>query len=92
MIHTTKTVATFTRPFTLPGLDRSYPPGAYEVITDEEQLDLSFSAFRRISTRIALSAGAVTEYWPVAPTDLAAALANDVLVEPGMHDKVAGNR
>jgi len=38
-------------PFTLPGLDRTYPAGTYVVRTDEESLELSFAAFRRIATQ-----------------------------------------
>ena len=77
MIHSRITSVTFTAPFTLPGLDRSYPAGTYRVTTDDEQLDVSFSAFRRVAMHITLSHGAVTESWPVNPVDLEAALAGD---------------
>ena len=76
--HTSTKTVRFNRAFTLPGLDRSYPAGDYEVTTDDEQLDLSFSAFRRISTRIALKAGAETRHVEVAPAILQDALAQDV--------------
>jgi hypothetical protein len=49
------------------------------VITDEEQLDTSFAAFRRIETRIVLRHGAETRYVTVAPRDLEYALARDGL-------------
>ena len=78
MIHSRTSSVTFAAPFTLPGLDRFYPAGTYQVTTDDEQLDVSFSAFRRVATRIALSHGAVTESWPVNPVDLDAALASDM--------------
>lgn len=77
MIHTSSETVTFTAPFTLPGLDRSWPAGSYRIDTDMEQLDLSFAASRRVATTIRLTAGAVTEAWPVDPADLAAALAKD---------------
>jgi len=77
MIHSRVSVVTFRAPFTLPGLDRSYPAGDYTVTTDDEQLDVSFSAFRRVETRIALSQGAITQSWPVSPGDLEQALATD---------------
>jgi hypothetical protein len=77
MIHTRSTTITFRAPFTLPGLDRSYPAGSYQVNVDEEQLDLSFSAFRRVATTIMLASGATTQAWPVIPADLEAALARD---------------
>ena len=57
-------------PFTLPGLERTYPAGTYDVATDEEQLDVSFTAFRRVETRIRLPSGAEAIYWPITPTDL----------------------
>ncbi len=77
MIHSRSSEVTFRAPFTLPGLERFYPAGTYVVTTDDEQLDVSFSAFRRVETRIALSHGAVTEAWPVNPSDLEIALAID---------------
>jgi hypothetical protein len=67
----------FAAPFTLPGLDRTYPAGTYYVSVDEEALDTSFAAFRRVGTRIALTRGPVIESWPVDPEDLDKALSND---------------
>jgi hypothetical protein len=44
---------TFQHPFRIKGIDRVLPPGAYEVITDEEMIEgLSFAAFRRVATLI----------------------------------------
>ena len=44
---------TFRRPFRIRGIDRLLPPGAYEVITDEEMIEgLSFASFRRVATMI----------------------------------------
>lgn len=77
MIETRSTVVTFRSSFTLPGLDLYYPAGSYRVESDEEQLDVSFPAWRRIATRIMLSAGPMTQAWPVDPVDLEAALVND---------------
>ena len=77
MIHTRSNTVTFRAAFTLPGLDRSYPAGSYEVNVDEEQLDLSFSAFRRVATTIMLVSGGTTQAWPVNPVDLEAALVSD---------------
>ena len=73
---TTKTV-TFKSPFQLPGWDASLPAGAYEVSTDEEQLDTSFTAFRRVETRIQLRRGAETMHVTIAPQDLDDALTRD---------------
>jgi hypothetical protein len=79
VIETSSETVTFSAPFTLPGLGRSYPAGRYRVDTDMETLDLSFAASRRVATTIMLTAGAVTEAWPVDPADLAAALAADAI-------------
>jgi hypothetical protein len=82
MIHTRSYTVTFTAPFTLPGLDRSYPPGSYTVQADDEQLDLSFAASRRVATTIMLKAGPMTQAWLVRPADLDAALVADVASMP----------
>ena len=43
----------FKHPFRIGGVDRLLPPGAYEVITDEEMIEgLSFPSFRRVATMI----------------------------------------
>jgi hypothetical protein len=73
---TTKTVA-FRSAFQLPGWDAPWPAGAYEVSTDEEQLEASFVAFLRIETRILLRRGAETMHVAIAPQDLEDALARD---------------
>jgi hypothetical protein len=73
---TTKTVV-FKSAFQLPGWDASWPAGPYEVSTDEEQLETSFAAFRRIETRIVLSRGAETMHVTIAPQDLDDALTRD---------------
>jgi hypothetical protein len=41
----------FKHPFRIGGVDRLLPPGAYEVISDEEMIEgLSFPCFRRVAT------------------------------------------
>ncbi|MBI5260639.1 MAG: hypothetical protein HY852_02330 [Bradyrhizobium sp.] len=43
----------FQHNFLLKGVDRLLPPGAYEVITDEEMIEgLSFPSYRRVATMI----------------------------------------
>jgi hypothetical protein len=43
----------FKHPFVIKGVDRLLPPGAYEVITDEEMIEgLTFPSFRRVATMI----------------------------------------
>ena len=50
----TKTI-TFSRPFSLPGLDETQPAGTYTVQTDEQPIEgLSFLAYQRIATVIFL--------------------------------------
>jgi hypothetical protein len=48
---------TLQHPFRIKGIDRLLPPGAYEVITDEEMIEgLSLAAYRRVATMIMLPA------------------------------------
>jgi hypothetical protein len=43
----------FRHSFSIKGIDRQLPAGAYEVITDEEMIEgLSFASFRRVATMI----------------------------------------
>jgi hypothetical protein len=76
----TKTV-TFHRPFHLKGIDRVLPSADYRVMTDEELIGgLSFSAYRRVSTRILVPAesGCAVEMVDIDPSDLQAAMDRDV--------------
>jgi hypothetical protein len=84
MIRTRSTTVSFSAPFTLPGLGRDYPAGSYRVDVDEEQLEVSFEAFRRVATTIMLASGATTEAWPVDPLDLTAALDADAARKLGL--------
>lgn len=72
----------FIHPFTLSGADGWQPPGVYDVETVEEQLEgLSFVAYRRVFTTIALSgankASLSRQLTMIDPADLAAALERD---------------
>jgi hypothetical protein len=52
-IRSRRETISFRHPFRIRGVDRLLPPGAYEVITDEEMIEgLSFPAFRRVATMI----------------------------------------
>ncbi len=52
-------IITFRHAFRIKGIDRVLPPGAYEVITDEEMIEgLSFASFRRVATMIMVPAAA----------------------------------
>ena len=58
-IRSRRETITFQHPFRIRGVDRLLPPGAYEVVTDEEMIEgLSFAAFRRIATMIMVPAAA----------------------------------
>ena len=51
--RTKRKTVNFVHPFLLKGVDRTLPPGEYEVLTDEELIEeLSFPVYRRISTMI----------------------------------------
>lgn len=57
-IRSRRETITFQHPFRIRGIDRLLPPGAYEVITDEEMIEgLSFPAYRRVATMIMVPAG-----------------------------------
>ncbi|MCR9254462.1 MAG: hypothetical protein NXI16_00005 [Alphaproteobacteria bacterium] len=56
-VRTTKKTVTFVNPFQLGDVDEVFPPGGYEVETDEELLEgLSFQAYRRTLTLMHLPA------------------------------------
>lgn len=78
----TRTSVAFRKAFRLPGVEAEQPAGNYSVLTIEEQIEsLSFIAYRRLSTTIALGrdiAGMRAEQttW-IDPEDLKDALARD---------------
>ena len=78
-MRTTTSTVTFTRSFFLPGFDKPHAPGTYEVKTDEESLDASFAAWRRVATSILLVHGGSIESWRVEADGLAKALAEDAI-------------
>ena len=56
-VRTRRKSVTFTRPFSLSGIDQVQPAGTYTVDTDEELLPgLSFPAYQRIATLMVLRA------------------------------------
>jgi hypothetical protein len=70
----------FKHPFRIKGIDRLMPPGAYEVVTDEEMIEgLSFQSFRRVATMIMVPgiAPSSTEMISIGPVDLSDAQRND---------------
>jgi hypothetical protein len=76
-----KTV-TFTHPFSLNGIEGTFPPGTYAIEVTHEQLNgLSFIAYRRVTTTIALpssnTANISRQLVEIEPADLEAALARD---------------
>ena len=80
--RTKRKTVTFIHPFLLKGIDRTLPPGDYQVITDEELIDgLSFPVYRRVSTMIFVPAqsrrASSIEMVTVDPLDLQAAQDQD---------------
>lgn len=72
-IRSRRETVTFKHPFSIRGVDRVLPPGAYKVITDEEMIEgLSFAAFRRVATMIEVpaEAGTATELISIGSVDL----------------------
>jgi hypothetical protein len=81
MRSTTATV-TFQNSFRLPGHDRDFPSGSYDVLREDERLDgLTFEAFRRVATYLRVWGRGVqagqTELLPITEEDLDAALKTD---------------
>lgn len=85
MTRTERSKLTFGRPFTLKGGERSFPAGAYELVTEEELIEgLSFPAYRRIASWIFVPAQnpGTTEMIMIDPVNLAAVHASDLAWEP----------
>lgn len=50
---------TFKHPFRIKSIDRLFPAGDYEVVTDEEMIEgLSFASYRRVATMIMVPSAA----------------------------------
>jgi hypothetical protein len=85
-VRTSRKTVTFTRPFSLCGIDEEQPAGSYTVETDEEELPgLSFPAYRRIATLIILRSRGrgriIEEVVSIDPLELQAAQERDA----GLH-------
>lgn len=81
-MRSTRDVMTFDHPFTLKGLEGMQPPGAYLIITEEEELPgLSFQAWRRVSTVMYLPAmgigNGLEQVCTIDPEELARAMESD---------------
>ena len=69
------TTVRFNQPFALSGGDGPLPAGSYEVVTDEEQLEvMSAIAWRRVASTMLVSAGGVTQSIPLQSGELDALL------------------
>ena len=76
--RTAHSTVTFTRPFVLVGIAGVQPPGTYGIDTDEETIDaVSFLAWRRVTTTIAIPRDGATSVWTIDPVDLEASLMRD---------------
>ncbi len=78
--RTVRTSVQFLRSFQLAGIDKTLPPGTYEIETAEEAIDsLSIVGYRRISTTITLPGPTKLsrQLVTIDPADLAAALDRD---------------
>ncbi|MGE8941490.1 hypothetical protein ACO2I3_06215 [Leptospira interrogans] len=91
--RTTHTFATFLHPFSLPDVDKPQPPGTYLIETVEATIDnLSFIAYRRVSTTITLPALDTPtlrkQIVTIDPKDLAAAQHRDSLARNNDGDRL----
>lgn len=80
--RTTASDVTFAHPFVLTSLVRPLGAGTYRLFTEEERIEeLSFTAYRRISSRLEIPAisvrTGVRQSIQVDPAELEAALAKD---------------
>lgn len=86
-IRTTRKMVKFTNSFSIVGVDRVLPAGAYEVVTDEELIEgLSFPVYRRLATMILAptqSSQPSIEMLTIDPQDLATAMKRDRLAVKG---------
>ncbi|NMD07352.1 MAG: hypothetical protein GYA66_05170 [Phyllobacteriaceae bacterium] len=76
-----KTIS-FSKPFSLKGLDGPQPAGDYVIVTDETKINTTlFEAWKRVSTQIRLPSLAVDtgieQYTTIEPGDLEDALRSD---------------
>jgi hypothetical protein len=83
-MRTRRETVVFRRPFRMPGVDHLVAAGAYTVVIDEEMIEgLSFPAFRRVATTIAVPAAppnsAAMETISITARDLAEAQRADGL-------------
>jgi hypothetical protein len=86
-MRTNRKTLKFVHPFFLKGIDRTLPPGEYQVVTDEELIEgLSFPVYRRVATMIFVPSqfqpASSTEMVTVDPLDLQAALEQDAKDHP----------
>lgn len=83
--RTTQTAVTFSRPFTVMGVDGLQQAGTYAVETDEEPLPTWSSGYRRVATWIRLpgpqGGAASSQIVMIDPEELAATLAKDAEAE-----------
>jgi hypothetical protein len=79
---------TFAHPFSLNGVEGTFPPGTYAIEVTEEQLEgLSYVAYRRLTTTIELPGSNTAlisrQLVEIQPADLEAALARDAGIDNG---------
>ena len=85
-IRSRQDTVVFTHDFRIEGIDRTLPPGAYDVVTDEEEIEgLSFLAYRRVATSFRVTGPTrervTTESFRIDPDDLREALRADAAVQ-----------
>ncbi|WP_163269299.1 hypothetical protein [Chelativorans alearense] len=82
-VRTTDTKVTFRQPFMLSAFDTRQPAGTYRLVIDEEEIGLSFLAYRRTATMLHIPAISIKssrhQVVEVDLEELAAALDADAL-------------
>ena len=94
-MRSTRSMVTFSNPFTLSGHPGELPAGDYEVLVEEELLQgLSFEAYRRTTTYLTVHGKGAragrSEMWATTERDLKEALSRDAATtETNNHSEAA---
>lgn len=77
-MRTTRTTIAFTRPFRFKSIDETFPPGRYDLETDEESSEMGeHLVFRRVRTLLLVRSSGQVRTVEVKPHELDQAIAAD---------------
>lgn len=80
-MRTTRTTIAFAHPFSFKSIDETFPPGAYDLETDEEAIEQgSHIVYRRVRTLLLVRTPGSTRTVDVRPHELDAAIRADACI------------